>query len=95
MGYFTTSLGFSQLVCDPKRVTENSSTLIDQIYKNFDENITHVHVCKISISDHYAIFGNHKLNNCVKSKTHQTITYRSFKNRFICDMQDVPWETIE
>ena len=96
---FTTSLGLSQLVCDPTRVTENSSTLIDHIYTNFDENITHVHVCKISISDHYAIFGNRKLSNCVKSNTHQTITYRSFKNfdenRFISDMQDVPWETIE
>ena len=63
-------LSFSQLVCDPTRVTENSSTLIDHIYTNFDENITHVHVCKISISDHYAIFGNRKLNNCVKSNTH-------------------------
>ena len=96
---FTTSLGFSQLVYDPTRVTENSSTLIDHIYTNFDENITHVHVCKISISDHYAIFGNRKLNNCVKSNSHQTINYRSFKNfdenRFICDMQEVPWETIE
>ena len=96
---FTTSLGLSQLVCNPTRVTENSSTLIDHIYTNCDENITHVHVCKISISDHYAIFGNRKLSNCVKSNTHQTITYRSFKNfdknRFISDMQDVPWETIE
>ena len=96
---FTTSLGLSQLVCDPTRVTETSSTLIHHIYTNFDENITHVHVCKISISDHYAIFGNRKLNNCVKSNTHQTITYRSFKNfdenRFISDMQTVPWETIE
>ena len=64
-------------------------------YANFDENITRVHGCKISISDHYAIVGNRKLNNCVKSNTHQTITYRSFKNfdenRLISDMQDVPW----
>ena len=96
---FTTSLGFSQLICDPTRVTETSSTLIDHIYTNFDENIAHVHVCKIGISDHYAVFGNRKLNNCVKSNTHQTITYRSFKNfdenMFISDMHDVPWETIE
>ena len=58
-----------------------------------------IHVCKVSISDHYAVFGNRKLNNFVKSNTHQTITYRSFKNfdesKFICDMHEVPWETIE
>ena len=68
------------------------------IYTNFDENIAHIHVCKISISDHYAVFGNRKLNNCVKSNTYQTITYRSFKNfdenRFISDLCEVPWETI-
>ena len=96
---FVTSLGFNQLVCDPTRVTDTSSTLIDQIYTNSEENIANVHVCKISISDHYAIFGNRKQNNCIKSNTHQTITYRSFKNfgesRFISDMHDIPWETIE
>ena len=96
---FTTSLGFSQLVCDPTRVTETSSTLIDHIYTNLDENISRVHVCKIAISDHYAVFGNLKLNNCIKTSTHQTITYRSFKNfdetMFINDLHEVPWETIE
>ena len=96
---FVTSLGFNQLVCDPTRVTDTSSTLIDHIYTNSEENIANVHACKISISDHYAIFGNRKQNNCIKSNTHQTITYRSFKNfdesRFISDMHDIPWETIE
>ena len=46
-----------------------------------------------------AIFGNRKLNNCVKSNTHQAITYRSFKNfdenKFIHDLYEVPWEIIE
>ena len=71
---------FSQLVCDPTRVTNTSSTLIGHIYTNFDENVAHVHVCKISISDKFAVLGNRKLNNCVNSNTHQPITYRSFKN---------------
>ena len=96
---FITSLGFSQLVCDPTRVTDTTSTLIDHIYTNLDENISRVHVCKVSKSDRYAVFGNRKLNNFLKSNTHQTITYRSFKNfdesKFICDMSEVPWETIE
>ena len=67
---FATSLGLSQLICDPTRVTETSSTLIDHIYTNFDKNIANVHDCKIGISDHYAVFGNRTLNNCVKSNTH-------------------------
>ena len=96
---FITSLGLSQLVCDPTRVTDTSSTLIDHIYTNFNKNVAHINVCKMSISDHYAVFGNRKLKNCVKSNAHQTITYRSFKNfdesRFINDMHAVPWETIE
>ena len=71
MGNFITSLGFSQLVCDPTRVTDTTSTLIDHIYTNLDENISRVHVCKVSItcSDHYAVFGNRKLNNFVKSNS--------------------------
>ena len=60
---FITSLGFSQLVCDPLRVTDTTSTLIDHIYTNLDENISRVHVCKVSISDGYAVFGNRKFNN--------------------------------
>ena len=57
---FITSLGLIQLVCDPTRVANTSSTLIDRIYTNFDENIAHVHVCKISISDHlrFLVIGN-------------------------------------
>ena len=76
-----------------------SSTLNDHIYTNFDENISRVHVCKIPISDHYAVFGNRQLNNCIKTNTHQTVAYRSFKNfeetMFINDLREVSWETIE
>ena len=60
---FTTSLGLSQIVRNPTRITEASSTLIDHIYTNCEENISRVHVGKFSLSDHYAIFGNRKLNN--------------------------------
>ena len=41
---FTTSLGLSQLISVPTRVTETSSTLIDHIYKNCEEHISRVHV---------------------------------------------------
>ena len=56
-------LGFlSQLTCQPTRVPRNSRTLIDHIYTNREDKISSVNVCKLTISDHYAIFGNHRLN---------------------------------
>ena len=95
---FTTSLGLGQLISIPTRVTETSSTLIDHIYTNREENILRVHVGKFSLSDHYAIFGNRKLNSQLRNKKHHTITYRSFRhfdeNMFIKDLAEVPWETI-
>ncbi|MCG8032729.1 MAG: hypothetical protein JAY75_14385 [Candidatus Thiodiazotropha taylori] len=96
---FTTSLGLSQLISNPTRVSDTSCTLIDHIYTNVFENIARVHVSKITISDHYAVFGNRKLNSCIKTNGHHTITYRSFKTfdetLFKNDLCDVPWEIIE
>ena len=53
---FTTSLGLRQLVTQPTRVTDSSSTLIDHLYSNNEENLSNVHVAELGISDHYAIF---------------------------------------
>ncbi len=54
---------------------------------------------KTSLSDHYAIFCNRKLNNCANKHSHETITYRSFKtfdeNAFTNDLNLVPWEIIQ
>ena len=55
-GNSTTSLGLSQLVSEPTRVTKDSATLIDHIYTNTEENIQNVFVKKLCLSDHYAIF---------------------------------------
>ena len=72
---FTTSLGLGQLISIPTRVTETSSTLIDHIYTNREENILRVHIGKFSLSVHYASFGNRKLNSQLRNKKHHTITY--------------------
>ncbi len=53
---FITSLGLSQLITAPTRVTENSSTLIDHIYTNYDDNVSQVCVKPLGISDHFGIF---------------------------------------
>ena len=54
-GNFTISLGLSQLVCEPTRVTKDSATLIDHIYTNNEETIQHVNVKQLCLSDHYAV----------------------------------------
>ena len=77
---FTSSLGLTQLISNPTRVTKTSSTLIDHIYTNYGENISRAHVCNLIISDHYTVFGNRKLNNHGRKNKHNTITYRSFKH---------------
>ena len=51
----------SQLVTEPTRVAENSSTLIDYIYSNRESNVKQVSVIKTSISDHYLTFAVRKI----------------------------------
>ena len=93
-----TTLGLSQLVSSPTRITKTLSTLIDHLYTNLDENISRVHVCKLTLSDHYAIFGNRKLNSYVHNKEHHTITYRSIKYfdeySFVKDLSEAPWKMV-
>ena len=99
-GNFTTSLGLTQLISEPSRVTNDSKTLIDHIYTNNENNIHSVNVEKICLSDHYGFFCNRSFHVLPdKNNEHQTITYRSFKNFdqscFLNDLSTVPWEIIE
>ena len=94
-GNFTTSLGLTQLINEPTRVTKDSKTLIDHIYTTNEENIRSVKEEKICVSDHYAIFCNRSSHiSPDKANQHQTITYRSFKNfvesNFLNDLNSVP-----
>ena len=67
--------GFKQIIKEPTRVTSNSKTLIDHIYTNYDENISHVFVPKIGISDHYPIICTRKLHHKEKSNNHNKISF--------------------
>lgn len=95
----TLSLGLTQMISQPTRVTPSSKTLIDHFYTSNEDYISRVCVNKQTISDHYAIFGNRKCNCAVNRHSHQTITYRSFKhfdeNAFINDLRQIPWEILE
>ena len=99
-GNFTTSLGLTQLVDEPTRVTSDSRTLIDHIYTNNEDNIHSIKVEKLCLSDHYGIFCNRSAHvSFEKNDEHQYITYRSFKtfeeSCFLNDLAMVPWEILE
>ena len=68
-GNFTLSLGLTQLISEPTRVTQESRTLIDHIYTNNEETILCVSVEKMCISDHFAVFCNRKSHTSVCKNT--------------------------
>lgn len=96
---FLLTLGLSQVVTVPTRKSKNACTLIDHIYTTNDENITSTHVPQISISDHFPVFCNRKVNSQSTSGIHKTITYRSFKNfdneAFCDELKLVDWSVIQ
>ena len=93
------SLGLSQLIQSPTRITASSSTLIDHIYTNNPKVITKSYVSNLSVSDHYPI-------SCIRSppqsrnnrKPHSYITFRSFKhfdqNAFASDLSTAPFSSV-
>ena len=97
-----TSLGLTQLVNSPTRVTSTTSTLIDHIYTSNEENTLDTHVSQIGLSNHYAIFCCRKINFphfSLKSSSNKSIKYRSFKsfdeNAFFQDLSVFPWSEID
>ena len=57
LNFITNLYQYQQLIDEPTRETIHSKTLIDHLYSNKKENIVLAGVSKISISDHYLIFG--------------------------------------
>lgn len=74
------SVDFTQLVCQPTRVTQTTSTLIDHAFTNTPNNISEVTVQRYSISDHYPVYITRKTNGHSKNTSiHKCIQYRSLK----------------
>ena len=76
---FCSMYGLSQLIDCPTRITSNTSTLIDHILTNTQENISQSDVTDTAISDHSSIYCT---RNTPKAKynRHKKITFRSLKN---------------
>ncbi len=86
----------TQVINDPTRVTETTSTLIDLILTNKAENISCAGVLHLGISDHSLVYAVSKFE---LSKSRPSIKeVRDFKyfsdSDFRADLMQVPWDTI-
>ena len=83
----------SQLVTEPTRVTQTSSSLIDHVYSSNPENISECFVPFYSISDHFPVCLTRKISCKVTKSEHTTSSYRCFKNfneaMFLSDLLEV------
>lgn len=87
-----------QLINEPTRVTQTTSTLIDIVLSNEPSRIIASGVLHIGISDHSLVYAVRKF--AIPSKnTHKYVTTRSFKNfnanAFKADLKSVPWDGIK
>ena len=71
---------FCPLITKPSRVTQNSSTLIDNIYCNISNIATSCKtgILRTSISDHYAIF-------CISRNEILSSNRRCIEKRRFCE----------
>src|SRR5207237_306691 len=56
LGSMMKSLGLKQVIKDPTRESDNSSTLIDHLYVPVNSKFVHNGVHKINLSDHHMIY---------------------------------------
>ena len=88
--------GLKQVIAEPTRTTETSSTLIDLIITNRPENITNKGVFPNSIADHDMIACSRKINNiCYNSKTIKCRNYTNYSLEEVkSDVGKINWSPV-
>ena len=76
---FCSSFSLLEIINSPKRMTSNTSSLIDDNVTNADDKISNSGVIDVGLSDHQLIFCKRKLLK-TKFNFHKKIKCRSFKN---------------
>ena len=91
--------GVHQLISEPTRITDKSSSLIDVIFTNCPERVVCSGVSHIGISDHSLVYAFRKISTDLSNKGHNTVYYRKFKNfdsvGFRYDIFHQNWSNIE
>ena len=82
------SFSLTQLISEPTRVTETSSTLIDHVYTSNLSNIVESGVTKYALSDHYLVFAIRHRSMIGKQASRISIEfndYSQFTDQHICE----------
>ena len=77
---FCTSQGLHQLIIEPTRISNNTSTLLDHILTNVYEKTSQSGIIDVGLSDHRLIFCTRKLIKQKKIGKHKMIKIRQMKN---------------
>lgn len=94
------NIELTQVIEEPTRVTETSSTLIDHMYVS-DLQVIASKVVKCGLSDHFPILSVLNIANfkAQHGNRHQTINYRKLDNVDLeslkLDLESAPWDDID
>ena len=93
---FCTSVNQTQLIKEPTRVTETSSSLIDIIMTSNVSLVENHGVALSHISDHYLIYASLKLKMLKPPPSYKCVrSYKNYKpDSFLADLQRIPWYDI-
>ena len=93
---FCTLVNATQLINEPTRITQSTSTLIDVVLVSNPAHVKSSGVSDITISDHFLVYAFLDLK--VPKQAAITITKRRFKNymlRYISeDIFHIPWDVV-
>ena len=78
LNFITNLYQYDQLIDEPTRETTCSKSLIDHFYSNRKQNVVLAGVSRITISDHYLIYGIKKFPSLKGEQ--RFIEFRDFKN---------------
>ena len=89
--------GLPQLITEPTRVTQYSSTLIDLCLTNSPDKISKSGVINIGISDHSAVYLTRKIAH-LRFNMHKSVEVRQLKNfneaEFLRDLRIFDWNRV-
>ena len=90
--------GLTQLITEPTRVTQYSSTLIDLCLTNSPDKISKSGVINIGISDHSRCLSYTQSCSSSDSNMHKTVEVRQLKNfneaEFLRDLRMIDWNRV-
>ena len=94
---FCSSFNLKQLVNQPTRITESSTSLIDVVLVTNKSMVKNVGVTPVSISDHHLVHITLTFMKIFSKPVY--ISFRSYKHHdadsFVQDISDVPWTVID